>query len=551
MPNLDIYWKGYPHHRLPRIRVISTRRNSVPTRSLSTSGHSSRTLAQFSNKKENKKRPFQIQFRRRRVRSSRAPSSVVRARRRASVRARHNIQVFGWDTPDAELASKVTTELAGSKDLSPYRESTSRPNLRPTQDDSVIPSTDGTASSVPRGPKPPKKTATNAYSLRHVARVPVYWTAAHQQTQEKPSFNSDRLYSAPRTGPLQTTSNRTPNHRPTEGERTYGTVVDPLHTDISRPRRRSSRPRYKPHRFRRTSSQISPTRKDSGLSSPQVWEAARQSAFARRSGASITSAVQSLLSEDASRSPSQKRILARFTKGIELYLQAAKEHPSRSLISSLTSPSSTNLSARTIQELRPYRSEFQSAGLAVTSAEQKGMAKLQKGLTPPSTPPKDKKYEQNRSSPMKKSNDASKSAQKTKDLSNASVSTGSTVLGWTPPHERTYARPAKVERRRSSNSTDHTIIGFTPPHEMYASPPKPAREAPAPPRASTKKSLPWLRKTQASPEPSPRENLSVVSVRPQEHRPSTPLVGWVATFDVVEPVEKETEGQAAESCECA
>jgi hypothetical protein len=134
---------------------------------------------------------------------------------------------------------------------------------------------------------------------------------------------------------------------------------------------------------------------------------------------------------------------------------------------------------------------------------------------------------------MKNSNETKKPAPKGKLPSYASGSTGTTILGWTPPHEKTYARPPMAERRRSSSLTDHTTIGFTPPHEIiYASQSRPAREAPAPPRTSTKKSLPWLRTPGTSSEASPTKKRSAVSVKPEQHR--------VSTFDASGPAEPKT-----------
>ncbi|KAL2072823.1 hypothetical protein VTL71DRAFT_12166 [Oculimacula yallundae] len=542
MPNYNIHWKGYPQYRLPRIRVVSSRRNLVQSRSASASEHSSVTHSQIKNEKENNKRPFRIQFLRRRVRGSRASSSVVRARHRASVRAKHHIQVFGWDTPGAELASKAATEDIESRKRALNKSSRSGAPLQPgPRDSSELPSTDGAASSVARRLKQPRKKSENGYSLRHIAKVPVYWTADHPSARQESSYNPDQLYSAQRSGPLQAASNRIPSHRPTEASRRNDTRVDPLSPIASQRRIGSSRPQFKANTFRRATSQISPGRKDTGLSSPEFWEAVkdytRQDKAKDSSSSSVRSIVQSLLSEVASRSPSQKKVLQRFTKGIELYLQAAKDHPSQSLISSAASASSASISAYTIQELKPYRSEFQSAGLAVTSAEQKGMAKLTKGLTPPQTPPKDNKYEKSRHFPAQKGTGAQKSSEKEKHPSYASGSTGTTVLGWTPPHEKFYGRPPVVERRRSSGSTDHTVIGFTPPVQMYPSPSKPAREAPAPPQTTAKKSLPWLRKFEPSPQAPPTQKRSIATVQPEQHRPSTPLTGWVSTFETPEPVQ--------------
>ncbi|KAH7417537.1 hypothetical protein BKA64DRAFT_302755 [Cadophora sp. MPI-SDFR-AT-0126] len=550
MPNFNIHWKGYPHHRLPRIRVVSTRRNLVQSRSFSTPGQASRTQSHLKNVKESKKRPLKIQFRRQRMRGSRASSSILRARRLASVRARHNIQVFGWDTPGAELASRVTKKT-GSGNRTPNRRSISGANQRPEpKDDSAIPSTDGTASSVARRLSPAKRKSENVYSLRHITKVPVYWTADHPSTVDQAHYNPDRLYAAQGSGPLQAASNRISGHRPTEENHSYDIRIDPLSKIASQRRRLSTRPQFKANTFRKATSQISPTWKDPGSGSPEFWEAVRnysqQSRLQGKSTASVEPVVQSFLSETASRSPSQRKALARFTKGIELYLQAARKHPSQSLVSSLSSSSLTGLSACTIQELKPYQSQFQSAGLAVTSTEQKGIAKLQKWPTPPSTPPKDDKYVQSRTSLMMSNNDNQKLAQEAKLPSYASGSTGTTVLGWTPPHEKTYGSPSAKEKRRASVSTDQTIIGFTPPHEMYASSPKPAREAPAPPRASTKKSLPWLRKAGISPEASPTKNLSDVSAMHERHRPSTPLGSWVSTFDVPEPTDTRKESQSVD-----
>ncbi|CZS94360.1 uncharacterized protein RAG0_04382 [Rhynchosporium agropyri] len=506
-------------------------RNSATT-------HSQQTKKQ----EETQKRPFRIHFLRRRVRDLRASSSVVRARRRASARAKHNIEVFGWDTPDAELASKVTTPEIEVRNRVVNRRSGSGANLRPApRSNSGIPSTDGAANSVTRRSNTRKK-SKKGYSLKYIAKVPVYWTADHPSARRASTFSPDRLYSAQRLGPLQAASNRILGPRPTEVRRRNDTGIDPLNPIAGQRRNSPSQPHFKPNTFQRATSQVLPARKDTGLSSLEFWEAvkdySRQLKTKGTSASSVRSIVQSLVSETASRTPSQKKVLRRFTRGLELYLQAAKEHPSQSLISSPASDFSTSVSAFTLHELKPYRSEFQSADLAVTSAEQKGMANLREDSPPPPTPPKDQSYGKSRSLPRKKSTDTRKPTEKRKEPSYASGSTGTTVLGWTPPHEKSYGRPPMVESRSSSASTEHTIIGFTPLHHMSASLSKPVREAPAPPQATTKKSLPWIRKAGPSPEASLTQKRSVISVKPeQQHRTSTPLTGWVSTVDVPEPLQ--------------
>jgi hypothetical protein len=155
----------------------------------------------------------------------------------------------------------------------------------------------------------------------------------------------------------------------------------------------------------------------------------------------------------------------------------------------VTSPSATTISAHTIAELKPFQAEFQAAGLAVTSAEQRGMPsrKLTKDRSPPPTPPKDDRW--GKKKPVMKD---SKPPDNVRDHSGGSASTGTTVVGFTPPHEKYYPRP-KSERIMRHSSSEVTEIGFTPPHELYTSPPKPK---PAPPAATTpkKRSLPWLQK---------------------------------------------------------
>lgn len=343
MRDLGIHWKGYPHHRLPRIRVVSTRRNSALSRRLSNPGHSSSTSSTFRlrNEKENKKRSFGIKFRRRRAPVSRAASSVVRSRRRASARARYNIQVFGWDKSGAEFASKATTEIdfesgycAPTQRLKPR--TTLRSHLR---EDSGIPSTDGAASSAARPVKPSK--SSDAYSSRQLAKVPGYWTADHP-SQKKSNFNPDRLYSAQRSVPLQEASNRIsirPSQAAVERARTYDIRVDPRSLE----RRQSlSRPQFKQNTFRRATSQVSPGRKTTRAASSELLQAvqtvqdySQESREAHGTPApSVKSIVQTLVSENDSRSPSQKKALARFTRGIELYLQATKSFPKQSLVSS-------------------------------------------------------------------------------------------------------------------------------------------------------------------------------------------------------------------------
>lgn len=292
--------------------------------------------------------------------------------------------------------------------------------------------------------------------------------------------------------------------------------------------------------------------KQQSFSSPEFWEAvnsfALKSKKQRRGSPSIKSIVQSAFSQ-SSRTPSQKRALHRFTKEIELYLQAARTLPKYSLVPSITA---TSISADTILDFKPYQSQFQSAGLAVTSGEQRGTVPVQELLTPPPTPPKDDKWEKMAIISRKSKIDPDSSEKKDKGKqpqrgapSFVSGSTGTTVLEFTPPDEKSYARP-QTDRRHPSLESDHsnhaTLGSTTPPLTRL-----PTSE----PRPSTKRSLPWLRRNQPSPEVSPTKKMSLAPVeRELQPRPSTPLHGWVSTFEITDkspPIKQESEARLPEN----
>jgi hypothetical protein len=204
MPNIKIHWKGCPHHRLPRVRVASTPRNSVRIRSQLAAEQVLRVPLGSSLEQARKKQRFNFRLRRRRGRSSRSTgrSAVVRSRRHASQRARQHIQVFGWGASQAELASRRTFETASIRPQSSRSVGTT-PGLRNQQpQDSVIPSTDGAGSSSVRQVKAYTRGPENLYSLMHVAEVPVYWKSRNIESRKRSSLGPDRLsiHSARRPG---------------------------------------------------------------------------------------------------------------------------------------------------------------------------------------------------------------------------------------------------------------------------------------------------------------------------------------------------------------
>jgi hypothetical protein len=543
MPSFNVHWKGCPHHRLPRIRVASTPRTSIRTRSQIAAEQALRIPLGTALEEARKKQRFNFRFRRRRGRRSRSTSTIVRARKHASQRARQHIQVFGWGTSQAEPASRYTIRSTGSgrppnRTRAGTRHSPALENQCP--EDSILPSTDGAASSSVRRAKAYKREPEYLYSLMHVAEVPIYWKSGKIANPKKSSFYSDRLsiHSARKpgaeyahVGSFETVSRRCTSRssQTLARRRTYDYRIDPK----NRPEegRSKSGPAYiRVSTFRsqiRAPSQASQQKNQRSSVSAEIWEAVNSLGLQTKPEGSDTpskkTAVPSISSDKGSRTPSQRKALRKFAREIELYLQACRSLPRQTLVAT---PSLTTISAFTIDELKPYQAQLQSAGLAVTSNEQRGLVKLEEEPLPPPTPPKDPRWSKpNSSSGDKMGPRKDKQKEKRREPSYASGSTGTTVLGFTPPHEKNYPRPATARQR--STDSDHTIIGFTPPHERVA--PKPTRPPPSAPKKPTKKSLPWLRKPDPSPGSlSPTDKISETP-KADKASPSSPLESWVKT----------------------
>ena len=318
-------------------------------------------------------------------------------------------------------------------------------------------------------------------------------------------------------GPLETVSRRNTfrGSQALERQRTYDCRIDPKN-------RIESRSKSSPARVRESTSGASaiqsPANKKQSRASAELWEAVYSLGLhTKPEGANtlsnrtiVSSSRSTIVSDTSSRTPSQRKALKKFTREIELYLQACRSLPKGTFIAT-----PTTLSARTIDEFRPYQAQFQSAGLAVTSDQQRRLSRFEAEQSPPPTPPKDDKMV------LRKG----KEKEKRREPSYASGSTGTTVLGWTPPHEKTSPQPKTA--RQPSSEIDHTIIGFTPPHERVTSPP--SRPPPPAPITPSKKSLPWLRKPETSPESVSPINKMSAAPSVDKLEPPTPLEGWVAT----------------------
>ena len=540
MRDLNIHWQGYPHYHLPRIRVASSRTASIQSRNTVrvTAYRTLRNPLATASDHEHKPRGSRITFRRGRARSVGKSSAVVRSRRRASQRAKHNLQIFGWDTPTAELASKVTTDHIGLNAPSAQDKAGIRsrsPLYSQVTSESIIPSTDGAGNSVTGRGIGPKQQRDHSSPLPHVAEVPVYWGNINKASQNPDllSARSGRQHGAySRVRQAETLNRQRKNSvaLPPGRSRTYDTRIDPKSLARSRTTTYPTRiqlsgpavpafesPPYSPERKTRQS-----------FGSKAFWEAVNTSELRAKESdytASAKPIVQTDFSTADSRTSSQKRAVGKFTKELELYLQATRSLPKQSLVAS---PSETTVSACTITELGPYQAEFQSAGLAVSSREQRGI-RFQKTPSPPPTPPKDKMWQKRSSSPGKSKlvskqdvEQAKPTLEKKREPSFASGSTGTMLIGFTPPHEKSYPRRQEV-KAPSVASSDGTVIGFTPPYEMNGRPP--VIPALLTPQTPSKKSLPWLRRPQTSLSSPTEKKLSTTSAVTDK------LNGWVSTGD--------------------
>ncbi|KAM0142477.1 hypothetical protein ACHAP3_001582 [Botrytis cinerea] len=268
-----------------------------------------------------------------------------------------------------------------------------------------------------------------------------------------------------------------------------------------------------------------PSKKDIPRNNTALIGASRLATLAQGKSfsSSVHSIVHSIASGPSSRSPSQRRALKRFTRDLELYLQFAKQVPKQTPISSAPSTSFSTQTIQTIQEFKPYHAEFQAAGLAVTSGEQRnqsviGVQSYRRRRTVPEVKPLLPGHrstvvadlETGRGRPLldieeppqdslpanemgiKASNVLIKKSipdreSPEEELSTMSIASEETVIEWTPTHER--ADPANhiesppccdlAPPRASSPAKPHCSDSFTLP--QLGTPP-------------AKKSLPWLRK---------------------------------------------------------
>ncbi|KAK8055556.1 hypothetical protein PG993_000783 [Apiospora rasikravindrae] len=112
-----------------------------------------------------------------------------------------------------------------------------------------------------------------------------------------------------------------------------------------------------------------------GISDPATWASIHRTLAQQRRLSSLISSGQ--FADEVLRSPSipsrtssQRKALRHFTRELEKYAEAAGAAGKLPVITPTESDSKPSI--HTVKPLLPYRSEFQAAGLAVTSEEQRG-----------------------------------------------------------------------------------------------------------------------------------------------------------------------------------
>lgn len=487
---------GYPHHRLPQIYFTSNSLISAHNSSLSQESAKKNVRRRFSFILIQERFKRRLKIRRRRLRKSRSSSSAAMAQKRDTVRAQQHIEVFGWDTPQAEVATRpsratlvlqnLNSPSAGAKVGPPSDASPENTVTRSTITDSH----DGAGASVARKTKITGQ--EKLHHLKHAVEDPVYWRSTKAQDHLTSWVATGRDEASPFWNPGRESHFKL--SRTAIGQRACY-----IPRDIGRNQTSDLRidPKKVSEVLRMETSGASWS-VDSHLcqeKSPEAATPPSQTIRSRVSALSMESAVQTVISNAPSQTPSQSKALRQFKKGLELYVQATASLPKRSLI---PSSSVTTVSANTVKELKPYQAELKAAGLAVTSDEQlrKSIFVTKRRIptpptTPPITPPKDEKW-LFKETPGRTSKEP---RVPNREPHNSEISSSRmTAMDWTPPHQ-TANQQQSLDNTPYTMSSDYTVMELIPLHE------EPAQAKLSPPTYTTasKRSLPWLRQIGSPP----------------------------------------------------
>ncbi|KAF7958711.1 hypothetical protein EAE96_002245 [Botrytis aclada] len=534
MVNFKIHWKGCPHRTIPRIDNTSNRPQTNFTRCTS---HANRGTCEIHNCRALKKarRKERVEARNRRSKSLKT-SIVTRSQRRASKQARQ--EVFGWESSSAKIPrqdqeSVTVLPLVGSA-------IESSPTYHPdrTTGETRINSVDGAGCST-----------LNKIKGSIANKNRISQTGTRINSTQLTGLDQVRRYqvnpgdSAPRDSCAYYTRSLYKKYNPS----TRTGFVSPAKSKaflaastLASLYEEQGANQQNVTQSLGVSILGDPSKKDISRNNTVLIGASRLATLAQGKSfsSSVHSIVQSIASGPSSRSPSQRRALKRFTRDLELFLQIAKQVPKQTPISSAPSTSFSTQTIQTIQEFKPYHAQFQAAGLAVTSSEQRnqsiqGVQSYRRRRTAPEVQPllsshkstvlADLEIERgspllNHEEPLQNSEPTNEMGTKSsnvltkksipdrvktkKELSTMSIASEETVIEWTPSYER--ADPA-------NHIESQPCCDLAPP--QASSPAKPYRpDSAISPQHGTppaKKSLPWLRKPPITAEPASEPDAAI------------------------------------------
>jgi hypothetical protein len=361
MPQFNIHWKGCPHRHLPRIRVASPHYGTVCSRHFAHIAALEAGQLPYSLALQRARVQQRIRIRRGKHRARGSLGGII-ALRQTSQRAMPNIQTLGLESPQEDIASKEqgnkdlevplftdrlwTSPLRLSDDLVHSAESCcSSPSLITDRRDDLASSIDAVelAQCIDFQLSEGRDRQRGALNRRVGGK--------HDHVVSNDKVRKTSIY----------------GRTPVLGRsRTYDPSIP-----IRRARRRTKSTSSKPdHQCQSRSVSIMLKRAAMDKQPSSTNRSAQQATIGSISSASTGSNSQpAQLSGLPSRTPAQLVALKHFGRELERHLIAQEAvrkaclHPS--------SPSSSTLSANTVVEFIPYMTEFQAAGLAVTSTEQR------------------------------------------------------------------------------------------------------------------------------------------------------------------------------------
>lgn len=360
MPHFNIHWKGCPHRHLPRIRVASPHYGTTASRRFAHIAALEVCQLPYSLAFQRARLQQRIRVRRRKQ-ISRASLESITTPRRISQRARSNIWLSGLKSPRFDLLSNGEESGELGAPMFTNRLSTSPLRLSGNLVNSVDSSsktslvTDGRDDSISsiHASKPDEVIDLKLRGKKNRQRSTINRRVGGNHDQSVPT---DRV-------------RNTSIHR-------RASVLGRSHTYDPRLPVRKARCRNKS-----TSSKHDAVGQSLSISTMLKSATADNQPIAldlsthQATRDSISSASTEFSSQSAqisglpSRTPPQLAALKNFRRGLKRHLIA--QEAVRKACLSLSSPSSSTLSANTVVEFVPYMSEFQAAGLALTSAEQR------------------------------------------------------------------------------------------------------------------------------------------------------------------------------------